>query len=175
VIDRELTGHNRRAAAVAIIDDFEQVAALLRGRWGQPPVIEDRSSTRARLLRRRHTVLPGHDCVRPRRVFGSQQLGDASPGDSRGHSKRSARNHCLQQQQLGRACTGCDHVLGERAHAAFADIPVLGVDVVRETGGGRLSIMGVNPKGDTWHLSSLPRKTASPNARAGLLCAIRRT
>jgi hypothetical protein len=29
VIDGELTGHNRRAAAVAIVDDFEQVAALL--------------------------------------------------------------------------------------------------------------------------------------------------
>src|ERR1700693_3511519 len=41
VIDGELTGHNRRAAAMAIVDDFEQVAALLRGQWGQPPVIED--------------------------------------------------------------------------------------------------------------------------------------
>jgi hypothetical protein len=29
VIDGELTGHNRRAAAVAIVDDFEEVAALL--------------------------------------------------------------------------------------------------------------------------------------------------
>jgi hypothetical protein len=27
----ELTGHNRRVATVAIVDDFEQVAALLRG------------------------------------------------------------------------------------------------------------------------------------------------
>src|SRR5271169_123081 len=41
VIDGELTGHNRRAAAMAIVDDFEQVAALLRGQWRQPPVIED--------------------------------------------------------------------------------------------------------------------------------------
>jgi hypothetical protein len=31
VIDGELTGHNRGAAAVAIVNDFEQVAALLRG------------------------------------------------------------------------------------------------------------------------------------------------
>src|SRR5580704_16981735 len=29
MIDGELTGHDRRAAAVAIVDDFEQVAALL--------------------------------------------------------------------------------------------------------------------------------------------------
>src|SRR5579863_306600 len=41
VIDGELTGHNRRAAAVTIVDDFEQVAALLRGQRSQPPVIED--------------------------------------------------------------------------------------------------------------------------------------
>jgi hypothetical protein len=41
VIDGELTGHNRRAAAVTIVDDFEQVAALLRGQRRQPPVIED--------------------------------------------------------------------------------------------------------------------------------------
>src|ERR1700693_6562 len=41
VIDGELTGHNRRAAGMAIVDAFEQVAALLRGQWGQPPVIED--------------------------------------------------------------------------------------------------------------------------------------
>jgi hypothetical protein len=41
VIDRELTGHDGRAAAVAIVDDFEQVAALLRGQRRQPPVVED--------------------------------------------------------------------------------------------------------------------------------------
>src|ERR1700674_1289765 len=41
VIDGELTGHNRGAAAVAIVDDFEQVAALLRGQGSQPPVVED--------------------------------------------------------------------------------------------------------------------------------------
>jgi hypothetical protein len=41
VIDGELTGHDRRAAAVAIVDNFEQVAALLRGQRRQPPVVED--------------------------------------------------------------------------------------------------------------------------------------
>jgi hypothetical protein len=29
------------AIAMAIVDDFEQVAALLRGQWREPPVIED--------------------------------------------------------------------------------------------------------------------------------------
>jgi hypothetical protein len=54
VIDGELTGHNRRAGAVAIVDDFEQAAALLcevSGASLQSSRI--RSSTRARLLRRR--------------------------------------------------------------------------------------------------------------------------
>ena len=53
VIDGELTGHDGRAAAVAIVDDFEQVAALLRGQRRQPQSSRIRSSTRARLLRRR--------------------------------------------------------------------------------------------------------------------------
>ena len=41
VIDGELTGHDRRGAAVAIVDDFEQVATLLRGQRRQPPIVED--------------------------------------------------------------------------------------------------------------------------------------
>jgi hypothetical protein len=41
VIDGELTGDDGRAAAVAIVDDFEQIAALLRGQRRQAPVVED--------------------------------------------------------------------------------------------------------------------------------------
>jgi glutathione synthase/RimK-type ligase-like ATP-grasp enzyme len=48
--------------------------------------------------------------------------------------------------------------LGERAHMAFPQVPVLGVDVVREAGTGALYAMEVNPAGDTWHLSSLLTK-----------------
>ena len=44
--------------------------------------------------------------------------------------------------------------LGEKAHAAFPEIPVLGVDVLRDAETKRLFVMEVNPKGDTWHLSS---------------------
>ena len=73
-------------------------------------------------------------------------------------------------KQFGRARTVSNDPdiisLGERAHAAFPDIPVLGVDVVRETGGRGLFIMEVNPKGDTWHLSSLLRKTAFTDQHA---------
>src|SRR5712671_1667240 len=41
VIDGELAGHDGGTAAVAVIDDFEQIAALLRGQRRQPPVVED--------------------------------------------------------------------------------------------------------------------------------------
>jgi hypothetical protein len=41
MIDGELAGQDCRAAAVAIVDYFEQVAALLGGQWCQAPIIED--------------------------------------------------------------------------------------------------------------------------------------
>src|SRR5467141_222609 len=41
VIDGELAGHDGGTAAVAVVDDFEQIAALLRGQRRQPPVVED--------------------------------------------------------------------------------------------------------------------------------------
>jgi hypothetical protein len=55
--------------------------------------------------------------------------------------------------------------LGEKAHAAFPEIPVLGVDVVREAESKRLFVMEVNPKGDTWHLSSLLSKSFTEQQR----------
>src|SRR5215510_357293 len=41
VLDGDLAGHDCRAAAVAIVDDFQQVAALLRGQWCQSPIVKD--------------------------------------------------------------------------------------------------------------------------------------
>jgi glutathione synthase/RimK-type ligase-like ATP-grasp enzyme len=48
--------------------------------------------------------------------------------------------------------------LGERAHRAFPECPVLGVDVVRDADTGKLYVMEINPIGDTWHFSSLAAK-----------------
>jgi hypothetical protein len=48
--------------------------------------------------------------------------------------------------------------VGERAHTAFPECPVLGVDVVRDAGTRQLYVMEVNPAGDTLHLSSLMAK-----------------
>lgn len=44
--------------------------------------------------------------------------------------------------------------LAERAHQAFPDRALLGVDVVREVPSGRLFVIEVNSGGFTWHLSS---------------------
>ena len=43
---------------------------------------------------------------------------------------------------------------GERAHAAFPEIPLLGVDVLQEQPSGRLYAIEVNAMGLTWLLSS---------------------
>ncbi|MDB9822371.1 ATP-grasp domain-containing protein [Deltaproteobacteria bacterium] len=42
----------------------------------------------------------------------------------------------------------------ERAHSAFPDIPLLGVDVVRDAVTGKLYVLEVNASGWVWHLSS---------------------
>jgi hypothetical protein len=44
--------------------------------------------------------------------------------------------------------------LAQRAHDAFPDIPLLGVDIVREQPSGRLYVIEVNSCGRTWHFSS---------------------
>ena len=56
VIDRQLAGHDRRAAVVPILDDLEYVATLLLGERGEAPIIQDQQiDTRQALLAR----LPG--------------------------------------------------------------------------------------------------------------------
>jgi hypothetical protein len=57
--------------------------------------------------------------------------------------------------------------LGERAHEAFPECPVLGVDIIRESQSGRLYVLEVNPHGAVWHLSSPFAKKIEPEyARA---------
>jgi hypothetical protein len=52
--------------------------------------------------------------------------------------------------------------LGERAHSAFPECPVLGVDIIRDVQTGRLSVLEVNSHGDVWHLSSPFVKKVDP-------------
>jgi hypothetical protein len=52
--------------------------------------------------------------------------------------------------------------LGQRAHQAFPECPVIGVDIIRETQSGRLHVLEVNPHGAVWHLSSPLAKTMDP-------------
>jgi glutathione synthase/RimK-type ligase-like ATP-grasp enzyme len=44
--------------------------------------------------------------------------------------------------------------LAESAARAVPEVPVLGVDVIRETGTGRLYVLELNAAGTVWHLSS---------------------
>jgi len=44
--------------------------------------------------------------------------------------------------------------LARRVHAACPDIPLKGIDIVREEGSGRLLVLEMNGGGNTWHFSS---------------------
>jgi hypothetical protein len=52
--------------------------------------------------------------------------------------------------------------LGQRAHAAFPECPVIGVDIIRERRSGRLFVLEVNPHGAVWHFSSPFAKNLDP-------------
>jgi len=66
----------------------------------------------------------------------------------------------------GRAYTVCNDLeiisLGESAHQAFPECPVIGVDIIRESQSGRLYVLEVNPHGAVWHLSSTLAKRLDP-------------
>jgi len=44
--------------------------------------------------------------------------------------------------------------LARRTHAAFPDVPSLGIDIVREYPSGSLYVMEVNPSGNSWMLTN---------------------
>lgn len=56
--------------------------------------------------------------------------------------------------------------LGQAAHAAFPELPLLGVDIVREQPSGRLYVLEVNSCGRTWHFSSPRGLSIQQNAGA---------
>ena len=51
LLDRELAGHDRRAAPVPIVNDFQKVAPLIRRQIGETPVVARRPSVRPMLNR----------------------------------------------------------------------------------------------------------------------------
>jgi hypothetical protein len=64
---------------------------------------------------------------------------------------------------VGSICNDPEIVsLGERAHDAFPECPVLGVDIIRDVQTGRLYVLEVNPHGNVWHLSSTFAKKLDP-------------
>jgi hypothetical protein len=58
--------------------------------------------------------------------------------------------------------------LGEEAHKAFPECPVIGVDIIRDSQSGRLYVLEVNPHGAIWHLSSTISRKLDPALVRGL-------
>jgi hypothetical protein len=52
--------------------------------------------------------------------------------------------------------------LGQLAHKAFPECPVIGVDIVRDIHSGKLHVLEVNPHGAVWHFSSTLGKKMDP-------------
>jgi hypothetical protein len=63
-----------------------------------------------------------------------------------------------------RICNDADIIsLAERAHHAFPECAVLGIDIIRDRQSGRLYVLEVNPHGAVWHLSSPLAQTFDPD------------
>jgi len=79
-----------------------------------------------------------------------------------------ASNNETMGGYIGSICNDPEIIsLGQRAHQAFPDCPVIGVDIIRETQSGLLYVLEVNPHGAVWHLSSrLARKMDPEHVRA---------
>ncbi len=74
-----------------------------------------------------------------------------------------ATNNNSMGGQVRSICNDAEIVaLGERAHNAFPECPVLGVDIIRDIHTGRLYVLEVNPHGNVWHLSSPFAKKVDP-------------
>lgn len=68
VLDVHLAGDDRAAASVPIVEDFEQVTALIRRQVGKPPVIEDQQLDTGNALHE-----PGVPAVAARERQGIEQ------------------------------------------------------------------------------------------------------
>jgi hypothetical protein len=74
-----------------------------------------------------------------------------------------ASNNKMMGGRIRSICNDAEVIaLGERAHEAFPECPVLGVDIIRERHSGRLYVLEVNPHGAVWHLSSPLAKKMDP-------------
>ena len=66
-----------------------------------------------------------------------------------------ASNNKMMGGRIRSICNDAEIIsLGERAHEAFPECPVLGVDIIRDNENGRFYVLEVNPHGAVWHLSS---------------------
>jgi len=72
-------------------------------------------------------------------------------------------SHSTASGRIRSVCNDPDIIsLGELAHEAFPECPVIGVDIVRNIQNGQLYVLEVNPHGAVWHLSSTLGKRMDP-------------
>ncbi len=94
-------------------------------------------------------------------LFGSALWADRTEAS---HARSPLRDrsafHGQSVVSSGRGCTfeldGDPEVvaLGERAHAAFPRVPLLGLDILRDADTGELFVIEANSLGYTWHFST---------------------
>jgi hypothetical protein len=89
---------------------------------------------------------------------GSHERAAVNSADDFGRNSNDQRG--VNIAASGRGCTislNYDEEIirfGEAVHAAFPDIPLLGVDVLREAATGKLYVCEANPGGMVWHFST---------------------
>lgn len=84
---------------------------------------------------------------------------ETAPRPPLGGTDEEIENACVVsnagQDRARWLCADADVLaLGSRVGKAFADIPILGIDIIPEARTGKLFVLECNPGGNTWHFSA---------------------
>lgn len=85
-------------------------------------------------------------------IESKQPLPDFNLPDEDLERVSAASNHAERDRRFVLETDAVE--LAERTHAAFGNIPLLGIDIVRDAHSGKLFVLEVNAGGNTWHFSS---------------------
>ncbi len=100
------------------------------------------------------------------RFYGAPQVRPLERRDA----FREAAGHNIVATTEAAKIAFCDDpdvlALARRVHAAFPEIPSLGIDMVRDADSGELFVLETNPQGQSWHFASI--STLRQAHRAGI-------
>jgi hypothetical protein len=102
-------------------------------------------------------VLSGHHAVRQGVVFAEiSKVRRRSYAGRTGRLPARRRLHCRERQGQSSATQHEEDIiqLGELAHAAFPQIPLLGFDIVREVSTSKLFVLDANAIGYVWNFDA---------------------